>query len=1059
MTTIAGQFPNGFDLNNAALNPVTVTGTISGGTSGLTAALQGETVAAWSVLNQGTIAGGTISGIDLLAGGTVTNAASALISGFFGVEIQGIAGTVANSGTIDTRGESDSILLTRGGQAANLAGGTILSSADGITTEGAAATVTNAGIVNASTTGAGVNLLAGGNVTNVAGGTLTGNWGISIQGASTGSVLNGGVLTGGAQSGVFITGGTVTNLAGGTISGNWGVADVNAAGTVISAGIIIGTNGTAVTLPSGVVNRVVDNPGAAFVGLVDGGNTVGAASVSTLELGAAPLQGTLTALGVQFLDFGQIVVDPGASWAFTGTNTVTAGMTLTDQGTLAVNAATLTGAAALTIASSASVFATMSLAGGGVMSGIATLTVGDGGQGSLLVDGPASASAAAAVLGASAGGVGDIDVTGSGAQFSATGSITVGGAGFGGLTVRNQATVLTGGLTQGGADIAQTLGGGGSITVTGTQSLFSNTGKLVVGDAAAGSLSVNSGGTIITSPGSIAGVAGLAIANTAGAAGSFVDISGAGSNLQVTGLLDVGVSGSGALSISNGATVSASSLDAGNIISAVANISVTNANFAVSGDATVADDGTGVLSVLAGATFAAANLTIGSQGDSSGAVVVSGAGSVINIAGNLNVGTALGTGDLTIGPGGAVHAKVVNLQGQVVLENGFLDPTVNLINQGQTAGGSGTIAAGDIVDEGLIQAGGSKPSQKLLVVSGTVLGGGPWTINGTAQAQANGGVGVLQINAGGTLELTGPVLNAATTTFTDDVTPQSTYTVTNSVIDVNFGDATGVLKLDDIAGFAGTIAANQKGDSFVITAGTLSNLGVSNSNTLTVSDSGNGGTDSLIFASAISAAGFSIVNGNTIQVACFAAGTRIETAKRLVTVEALAVGDEVRTMLGGPGRIVWIGSRPVDCARHPAPETVWPVRIARGAFAENVPVRDLFVSPDHAIYVDGVLIPAKYLLNGTTIRQVKRRRVVYYHIELARHDVVLAEGLPAETYLDSGDRAKFSGGPVTVLHPEFAARTWQAAGCAELVVTGAKLDAVRGRIKEHATTRHGKAAA
>jgi collagen type I alpha len=77
---------------------------------------------------------------------------------------------------------------------------------------------------------------------------------------------------------------------------------------------------------------------------------------------------------------------------------------------------------------------------------------------------------------------------------------------------------------------------------------------------------------------------------------------------------------------------------------------------------------------------------------------------------------------------------------------------------------------------------------------------------------------------------------------------------------------------------------------------------------------------------------------------------------------------------------------------------------------------------NHAIYVDDVLIPAKHLLNGTTIRQEWRWRVVYHHVELERHDVVLAEGLPTETYLDTGDRAKFSGAPMVVLHPDFSVR-------------------------------------
>jgi hypothetical protein len=140
----------------------------------------------------------------------------------------------------------------------------------------------------------------------------------------------------------------------------------------------------------------------------------------------------------------------------------------------------------------------------------------------------------------------------------------------------------------------------------------------------------------------------------------------------------------------------------------------------------------------------------------------------------------------------------------------------------------------------------------------------------------------------------------------------------------------------------------------------------------------------------------------------------------------------------------------VDCARHPKPETVWPVRVRAGAFGENVPVRDLFVSPDHAVYVDGVLIPAKLLVNGTTIRRVEVDHIVYHHVELERHDVILAEGLPAETYLDVGDRSTFSGGPVTALYPDFPARLWEMAGCATMVLTGEALQAVRSVLAERA---------
>jgi hypothetical protein len=185
-------------------------------------------------------------------------------------------------------------------------------------------------------------------------------------------------------------------------------------------------------------------------------------------------------------------------------------------------------------------------------------------------------------------------------------------------------------------------------------------------------------------------------------------------------------------------------------------------------------------------------------------------------------------------------------------------------------------------------------------------------------------------------------------------------------------------------------------------------------------------------------------------LACFAEGTRIKTADGWAKVEDLAVEDEVRTLLGGPGRVVWVGSRAVDCARHPRPETVWPVRVSAGAFGVGRPGRDLYLSPDHAVFVDGVLVPVRLLVNGTTIAQVKRKRVVYYHVELSEHDVVLAEGLAVESYLDMGDRQEFAGGEVMRLHPDFGARlrpeaalVWEAVGCAPLIVAGPRLKAVR----------------
>ena len=84
---------------------------------------------------------------------------------------------------------------------------------------------------------------------------------------------------------------------------------------------------------------------------------------------------------------------------------------------------------------------------------------------------------------------------------------------------------------------------------------------------------------------------------------------------------------------------------------------------------------------------------------------------------------------------------------------------------------------------------------------------------------------------------------------------------------------------------------------------------------------------------------------------------------------------------------------------------VAPIRIQRDAFADGMPHRDLVVSPDHAIFVDGKLICARQLVNGTTIRQeLDWTAVDYYHVELDQHAILLAEGLPAESYLDTGNQ-------------------------------------------------------
>jgi len=190
----------------------------------------------------------------------------------------------------------------------------------------------------------------------------------------------------------------------------------------------------------------------------------------------------------------------------------------------------------------------------------------------------------------------------------------------------------------------------------------------------------------------------------------------------------------------------------------------------------------------------------------------------------------------------------------------------------------------------------------------------------------------------------------------------------------------------------------------------------------------------------------------TSALACFAAGTRLLTRRGEVAVERLHAGDEVATLIGGGFRIIeWIGYRTVHTSKQPRPSDVLPVRIAAGAFSDGLPRRRLFLSPDHAVFVDSVLIPIRYLINGSTIAQISVHSIDYWHVELASHDVLFAEGLPAESYLDTGDRIRFAnGGVVTALHPSFSALAWEAVGCAPLMVTGPVVDKVRQKLDRRA---------
>jgi hypothetical protein len=258
-------------------------------------------------------------------------------------------------------------------------------------------------------------------------------------------------------------------------------------------------------------------------------------------------------------------------------------------------------------------------------------------------------------------------------------------------------------------------------------------------------------------------------------------------------------------------------------------------------------------------------------------------------------------------------------------------------------------------------------------------------------------------------------------------------------------------------GLSGIISGFAAGDTIEVTGVTATGSSYSGG-VLTLEEAS--GSATLSLPGTFSPASFDVVtvSGGTdvsLVAPCFRAGTRIRTARGEVAVEDLRVGQSVLAEFGdgevAPHPVVWIGHRTVDCRHHPKPELIWPVRVAAGAFAARTPRRDLFLSPDHAVFVDGVLIPIKHLINGTTIAQVPVDEVAYYHVELERHGVLLAEGLTCESFLDTGTRGNFAnGGGAITLHPDFSPLWWDAGGCAPLVVTGSTFEAVLRRLNKRA---------
>ena len=192
-------------------------------------------------------------------------------------------------------------------------------------------------------------------------------------------------------------------------------------------------------------------------------------------------------------------------------------------------------------------------------------------------------------------------------------------------------------------------------------------------------------------------------------------------------------------------------------------------------------------------------------------------------------------------------------------------------------------------------------------------------------------------------------------------------------------------------------------------------------------------------------------NTLTSTVVCFAAGTLIRTPRGDVPVESLQIGDIVLTASGAMRPVKWMGHRDFDLRRRS--RQFFPIRIAQDAFGPNRPSQDLFLSSGHSVCVDlcgEVFIPVGYLVNGATIAQIEMDEVSYWHVELDSHDILIANNLPAESYLAMANRGFFEERRGLLPAMLKGRERTHADFCRPVMLDGPVLAFARQRLKERA---------
>jgi hypothetical protein len=455
----------------------------------------------------------------------------------------------------------------------------------------------------------------------------------------------------------------------------------------------------------------------------------------------------------------------------------------------------------------------------------------------------------------------------------------------------------------------------------------------------------------------------------------------------------------------------------------------------------------------------------GTGGKSYSAGVYSNGGYGIDLSAG---GTVSNSGEISGGDGGGDNTSGPNGSGGVGV---YLKATGSVSNSGTISGDSGAHLSGTgvvfngqgtLTNSGLIEAGAGAATYvagdgvKLrdggtITDSGRITGGSGGTF---------GGYGVYIERQGGTLDLehggvisggddaasghggAGVVISGA---FTINTAGTISAGVGSGGYALAFGSAAdGTMTVSQGATFNGMIGGFHYGDSIDLTNVSPTFI---EDHFNPATDTINAGSDGILRFTGDPAFIFSSdgSNGTWVTCACFRRGTWI-TAEGGRAVESLKIGDRVMTLSGELKPIRWIGKRHYSAESLSDHPEMLPVMIRAGALGDFLPQRDLWVSPEHALYVNGALVPAELLTNGVSvITDESAVSVSYYHLEFDSHEVVFAEGAPAESFVDDNSRQMFdNAAEFGHLYPDVQPQ--RASFCAPRVEDGEDLEAIRAHL-------------